>query len=284
MAITVEFAWNDRSGSDTAESSTRTLNFIVSGTDDYDDARQAVYDLTPSSDAGLVRTSVSELKRAGYGSWTVAVGYAPYVGGLPDPTSIEFPGPDAEFHFETGGGTRNLKIAYGRSVTRPAGNGADPGIGNYINATSDGVAGVDIESSVFNFTITKALQSWQIGGSYVGLLFSSTKTWNETPVTINVANIVLPFQAGELLFRGASGGISYTDGIWRLTYNFSALENRLINTIENINPFYVKGWDYLEIRTELADAGDTVKILKPVVTAAIVHQVFKSSNHNNLGI
>jgi hypothetical protein len=285
MAIRVELAWNDRTGgSDTPQGSTRTLNFIIDGTSDYNQARQAVIDFAPPSDAGLVLSSIGELTRAGEQTWKVPITYTPYVGGLPDPSAIEFSGPDAEFRFETGGKRKQLNIALGRShAYLPAGQD-DPGVGNYINFTADGLAGVEIDDSVFNFTITKAFTPEQITGAYVRLLFIATPSVNTSTVTLNVAGMVLTFQAGELLFRGASGGVSLTDGVWRLTYSFSAQEGGEVDTIPNIDPFPVDGWSYLELRTVVKDAGDPVKLIVPEVLAAIVHQTYKSADHNDLGI
>lgn len=274
------------------DSTTRRLDveyYIYDATDDAD-AEAALWRDSLTGESGLVRTGISGLRRIANTTWECTVNYAPWVGGLPDPSLIEFPGQESSFQFETGGGRRTIrKNLYTVDVKVPNGTAA-PNVGDkafkLINATPEnGVEGVEIEQSVFSFSITKTYATGELPSSYVQTVYDLTDCVNSIPVTISGGGITLTFQAGELLFKGGSGSIADSDGRWRYSYNFAASRNEVINDIDGFDPFTKGGWEYVEIKTaaDVVTSGDLkIPVRKPI--AVIIHGVYPKDDLNALGI
>jgi hypothetical protein len=206
---------------------------------------------------------------------------------LPDPTA--FPGRTGSFQFETGGGRRTvLKNISTRQVTSRSVYAVpytEAELGPFINANEDGIEGVEIEGSVFRFSVSKAWSPAELAPSYVSTLYEFTNCTNSSAVNVNVDGIVLSFAIGELLFLGASGSRD-DDGLWKITYNFAAQKNLPAGTvIGDLTAFAspVLGWSYLEIRTfGTTEGSPPIPVRKP--RAAIEHVVYNSANLNALGI
>lgn len=289
MAAYAEKKYIDATLSEDPTTRRRDFDYIVIGTSDESEARSILYRDAPSTEGGLVLTGFSGLRPTTNDTWEAVVSYAPFVGGLPDPSLLEIPGQEASFQFETGGGRRTIrKNRSTGSVIVPTGAtavDANNKAWRLINATPEnGVEGVEIESSVFNFSITKTFSTGELPPSYVAQVYALTNNVNTFAMTLAAGGTVLTFAGGELLFRGASGAINNDDGRWRFTYNFSAQKNETIS-IDGFDSFTKRGWDYLELKT----IGDTITsgdykfpVRKP--TLMIVHVVYEYSDLRDLGI
>ncbi len=90
------------------------------------------------------------------------------------------------------------------------------------------------------------------------------------------------FQAGEVLFMGASGtrrGVDVDDR-WEITYKFAASPNQSGMSVGSISSIQKRGWDYLWVRYEKQEKGsgaDKVVVMYPVNVT--VDQVY---DYNNL--
>jgi len=287
MAITAYRAHADARLGLSTDGRTRVVPWVVHGTSDADEALEALVDASPPSEGGLVRSNIGELRMLGSSSWESDISYTPFVGGLPDPSVSGIEGSDASFQFETGGGRRTVRKNLAVPVTKvKTGEAAlDGDLIRLINATPEaGVEGVEIDSSVFNFSITRSFSIGELPSSYAATLYRLTNCRNSSMVTLAARGLSLTFEAGDLLFKGGSGSISDSDGRWRFTYNFAASPAEVIS-LDGFASFYVEGWDYLEIRSvgKPIGSGDTIiQIREPY--AAIVHVVYDSADLNQLGV
>jgi len=287
MAVTAYKAHADARLGLSTDGRTRVVPWIVHGTDDADEALAKLVDTSPPSEGGLVRSNIGELRMLGSSSWESDISYTVFVGGLPDPSTTGIEGRDASFQFNTGGGRRTIRknLATMAVHVKTGATAVDTDLVRLINATPEnGVEGVEIEASIFAFSITKAFSEGELSSSYANQLFRMTNKVNSVPVAINVGGLAMTFAAGELLFKGGSGSIDNTDGRWRFTYDFAASPNTTVQ-LEGFADFEVKGWEYLEIRSvgKTVGTGDsTIPIREPY--AAIVHAVYFLDDLNDLGV
>jgi hypothetical protein len=283
-----ERAYEDLSGDKKPEGSARSVVYHIFDAATFDIALDAVENDSALTEGPLVRNSFNSLARLNDTTWSASVSYVPFIGGLPDPTA--FPGRTGSFQFETGGGRRTvLKNISTRQVTSRSVYAVpytEAELGPFINANEDGIEGVEIEASVFKFSVSKAFSPAELSPSYVIKLRDFTNCYNSTPVTLSVDGIIMPFAVGELLFLNASGGRDDGDGLWKFTYSFASQKNLPAGTvIGDLTPFTsdVLGWSYLEIRTFGTTEGDPpIPVRKP--RAAIEHVVYNSADLNQLGI
>lgn len=286
MAARAERRYEDLNGAKRPEGSSRNVRYVVFEAATFDEAIAVLDRDSALNEGDLVRNSYDGVQRINGDTWDASVNYVPFVGGLPDPSA--FPGGrTGSFQFETGGGKRKvLKNLVTYQVANPT--GADTPLtaeqaGQLINANADGVEGVEIESSVFRFSVSKAFSPTELAPGYVAKLYEATNCYNLQPVTVKVDGIVLKFDYGELLFLGASGGRA-DDGLWKFTYSFAAMKASDPLEIEGLDPMTsVLGWSYVEIKTERATVGTpAVPIRKPIL--AIEHKVYNAYDLNTLGI
>lgn len=286
MAARAERRYEDLNGAKRPEGSSRNVRYVVFEAATFDEAIAVLDRDSALNEGDLVRNSYDGVQRINGDTWDASVNYVPFVGGLPDPSA--FPGGrTGSFQFETGGGKRKvLKNLVTYQVANPT--GADTPLtaeqaGQLINANADGVEGVEIESSVFRFSVSKAFSPAELAPGYVARLYEATNCWNLTPVNVHVDGIVLNFAQGELIFLGASGGRG-EDGLWKFTYAFAAMKNQDPLTIEGLDPMpNVFGWSYVEVKTERSTIGTpAVPIRKPIL--AIEHKVYEHYDLNTLGI
>lgn len=282
-----ERAYEDLSGDDKPEGSARNVRWNVFDASTFDIALETLKNDTPLNEGELHRNSFNSLTRLNDTTWTASVNYVQFVGGLPDPS--QFGGRTGAFQFETGGGRRtvlqNLSTLQVSSRSVYAVKYTADELGPFINANEDGIEGVDIEASVFRFSVSKAYSPAELAPGYVANLFDYTNCYNSKIVNVNVDGVRLTFKIGELLFLGASGTRD-DDGLWKITYNFAAQKNLPAGTvIGDLDPFAqpVLGWSFLEVRTFSTTTGDPpIPVRKP--KAAIEHAVYESRDLNLLGI
>jgi len=289
MAGRAERRFEDLTGSKTPEGQSREVAYVVLEASTMDEALIYLDRDASLTDGVLVRAGFNGITRLNDDTWSATVSYVPFVGGLPDPT--EFPGRSGSFQFETGGGRRTvLRNISTRQVTSRSVYAvpytADE-LGPFINANEDGIDGVEIESSVFRFSVSKAFSPAELAPGYIATLYDYTNCINSSAVTVNIDGITLTFAIGELLFLGANGTRD-DDGLWKITYNFAAMKNLPASAItvnSDLTAFSspVLGWSYLEIRTFSTTEGDPpIPVRKP--KAAIEHVVYDSRDLNQLGV
>lgn len=287
MATRAERRYEDLSGAKRPEGSARSVRYVVFEASTFDAALAALESDSSLTEGSLVRNSFDALTRINDDTWDATVSYVPFIGGLPDPS--EFNGRTGSFQFETGGGKRKvLKNLSTLGVANPtavaeAARLTTAQVGQLINANADGVEGVEIESSVFRFSVSKSFSPVELAPNYVATLYAATNCYNSTQVNVNVDGISLTFAIGELLFLGASGARG-DDGLWKFTYSFAAMKSQPSLTIEGLTPLAnVRGWSYVEVKTVSDTVGTpAVPIRTPIL--AIEHQVYEPYDLNTLGI
>ena len=139
------------------------------------------------------------------------------------------------------------------------------------------VEGVDITVPVFQFSETHYFTNDEVTPAYKGTLFSLTGKVN--------AGAFKGFQAGEVLFLGASGARRGTDpdDDWEITFRFAASPNASGISVGDISGISKRGWEYLWVRyADQEDTGSHAIVKRPV--AAYVERVYDEGSFAGLGI
>lgn len=249
-----------------------TLKYLVTGTDDEDEARAFVLNSTPSTYRFRKRKDAA-VNPLGNKLWEADVEYE-----LPetekDDEDDELAG--AEFSFETSGGTTHITQSL-HTEGRYKVADWDGDIPDYQGAIGvirgERVEGCDIVVPVFNFSETHHFEVGDITRSYVISLARLTGTVNDSAFK--------GFAKGEVLFLGASGRAG--DGEWTITYSFAASQNLSNLQIGEIQGIDKLGWEYLwvEYETAVDNAAGTI-VQKPVF--AFVEWVYHFGDLGDLGI
>ncbi len=284
MAVEVTEALNSRSvNSDGSE----TLRYLVRGTDNQATALAALLaelpltwndmspDPSPSFDSVWVDTVNSD------GAWKGEMTYRP--------RGIEIG--SLRISFDTTGGTMH-RTASIETVSKYAhDDGSVPGANapdrkGAIGVTQDGaVEGVDVPMRIFNFTVEKV---WSVATlPDIDDIYALSGLINDTQVSFedSYTGLTLTFAAGELLFRGASGGSMRGDGGIPYVYHFEASPNETDVKIgtDRITGIEKEGWHYLWVYygQEKITVGDkTYVVLRPF--HAYVEQVLKYGDFSGL--
>ncbi|WP_437226001.1 hypothetical protein SH661x_004354 [Planctomicrobium sp. SH661] len=262
MPIEVFEKWDSRE-STISENSSIDLRFLIRGTADDAEARNALVAASPVLYGGLVRQS-AHTERIAEEAWEGTVRY-----GVQEPKQVG----DSTFSFDTGGGTQHVTQALA-TVGAYAASGPAPNFRGAIGATPDGVEGVDITVPVYNFAETHYIAADLVTEGYKSTLFHLTGTINN--------GIFRGFNTGEVLFLGASGSKRGPED-WEISYRFAASPNVSGLVVGDIGGITKRGWDYLWVRYE--DAEDTaarVLVKRPV--GVYVEQVYPMGNFGGLGI
>lgn len=252
---------------DGSRGDTRSLRYLVTGTDDPDEAVDQVETDAPAT----LSTSNGTLKRrryaytaVGINEWHVTVKYDRLKKLLVDETEYEF---DI--------GLQNQKIFQSLGTTKYAASGTAPDFQGAINVQDDRIEGVDIGFPVYSFSITKIFDAADID-----------QTWRTAVRGLvgkkNNAAIGTEFAAGELLFTGARGRNRNEDEV-QITFSFSASPNISGLTVGSITGISKKGWDFIWfVYGEVDDtsAGRVVKRPK----FAYVEKVIEDGNFSALGV
>jgi len=270
MTVTVAEKWDSRKRSISADSATVTLEYLVAGTDEDNDAYNAVVSTSPSSyvfddqSRTLYRQTIT-LERVGENEWNSAVKYGIKKGQNPTESGA--------YDFDTGGGTTHITNSIA-TVNSYAASGTAPDFENLIGVTNDSVEGVDVTIPQYRFSETHDLSTTTVTAAYKLTLMGLTGCVNN--------GTFKGMAAGECLFLGASGSQQGEDD-WSITYNFAAQPNATGLSVGSITGITKRGWDYLWVRYE--DAEDTTAkrlVKKPI--AVYVEQVYTYSDLSGLGI
>ncbi len=240
------------------------LNFIIQGTDDYDQALTQLAADTPAV--------FDKLPRLTYGIEPITdqlwLGHARY--GYQSTQSAG----DAVYQFDTGGGSQHITQSlrtvrrYGRSGTTAA---------NFMGAigvTNNSVQGVDITVPVYSFSEVHYKNNAFVDDSYKVTLFELTGTVNSKKFR--------KFAPGEVLFLGASGTKRGSDD-WELSFRFAASPNMSDIVIGDMSGITKAGWEYLWVQYEDQEDSNAQTLVKCPVSVHI-EQVYPYQNFDRLGI
>lgn len=240
------------------------LTFVIKGTDDDQEALDALATTAPDFFQGMPRQSRS-IEPLGPSLWLgqARYGYAP----------VKESG-ESVLSFDTGGGTQHITQGIQtRGIYAPVGKTA-PDFGGAIGVSESGVEGVDITVPVFNFSETHYLDDAVVNAAYQQTLFTLTGKVNNATWRW--------FEAGEVLFMGASGS-KRGQGDWEMTYRFAASSNRAGIVIGDITGIVKNGWEYLWVRYQDSEDSFAQSIVKKPL-AVYVEQVYEYDNFALLGI
>ncbi|HUS37832.1 MAG TPA: hypothetical protein VMX74_00185 [Pirellulales bacterium] len=263
---------SSRSGTDaTDRSSTAELKYTIWGSNSLDAIRDYLTQegIVPLFYDGLVYKSITWEPKGGE-TWEFTAGYV-----HPDrkDENEDLDVGDYTFSFDGTGGTTTRFVSLSQTKYAKDNETASDHKGA-INVTDDGVEGVEIGIQSLKFSIRKRMPRTTITMAYVKLLSNMAYTWNESAF--------LGFEAGELLFVGATGSAG-TDSDPEVTYNFIASPNATDIPVGDITVSTKRGHDYLWATFEKIE-DDTAKTTPQQPLAAYVDQVYYSSDFSNLGI
>jgi hypothetical protein len=251
------------------EGSSVELHYAVRGTGDDSLALTMIQATAPTvyADAAvgtLVRQSISSEYRGGL-LFDCRVKYGPRA----KPETGQY-----RLQFETAGGTQKITRAFQEvHVYVPAGAQA-PSFHGAIGVTDSGVEGCEVVVPIFTFSEMHYVAIAQVTQAYVKKVRDLTGTVNNAAFR--------GFEAGEVLFLGASGSLNNPDN-WEVTYKFSARKNMTGLTVDDITGIAKKGWEYLWCRYETTK-DPNAKIFTAKTTAAVVDRIYDYSDFAELGI
>lgn len=269
MAITVQEKIDSRSGA-TGTSPSISLVYIIDGTDDEVEARNAVAGEAPTyyapfGDAYQLQRQTINLDPISETLWEATVQYGP----------LALTG-TSTFSFETSGGTAHFAVSkqtVAQYYDADYLSGA-PNTHNGINAGPDGVEGCDAVVPVYQFSETHYISDAMVTNEYKGILFALTGCTNNAPFK--------GCAAGEALFLGASG-TKRSAGDWEITFRFAASPNTTGQTIGGITNISKGGWEYLWVRF-IDDVDETAKTLIKIPILVNIERLYDSGDFSQLGI
>lgn len=283
MSITVEELYKSRSLT-MGTNASGTLKYVIRGTQDEGDARDALAAEAPSVMQGLVRCNMNvepihiEEDNAEVCRWEGTVEYTPGDWVRPETG-------DSFYQFEIGTTSRHVKLslatvgAYG--VKPKAGGAAATGDWGHMIGLIPGIegekgqiVGTDIDIPTYSWTERWYKDADEVDGAYKAAVFA---------VAANPINndTFRAFSAGEVKFEGLSGGKRESEDDYELTFRFAASPNLTGISIADMSGIAVKGWEYLwTLEEETLRYGAHV----PWPIAAYVEQIYGTSNFDALEI
>ena len=211
------------------------------------------------------------LEYLGDDAWQLQVTYVK--GGADDPQQPEQAVFKRARSFDTTGGTQHITQAAGE---RAYGTGV-PAMGGAIGVDEDTVQGVDIVVPALQWSESYEVPSGYVSNGYMRILADLTGSVN--------TGSFRGFQAGEVLFMGASGSQEWHsdrgDGPWSLSYKFVASPNATGLAVGTITGIEKKGHEYLWVRYESSVDNNTL-FKKP--RHVYVNKVYRDGNFDLLGI
>ncbi|MCY2977260.1 MAG: hypothetical protein NTU79_01165 [Planctomycetota bacterium] len=257
MPITIDETYRSREGTEGDQPSAE-LRFVIQGTDDDSIVRSLLLAYSPRDYLGLRRTGVT---------------FEPLGGEIWEGTA-QYSKQEAQFTFDTGGGTQHISQSRGTVGIYAAPGEIAPNFGGAIGVNDDQVGGTDITVPVYNFTETHYIDDLLVTEAYKLKLFNLTGKVND--------GLFKGFAKGELLFLGASGSKRGKDD-WEITFRFAASPNVAGLSLGAINGIAKEGWHYLWVRfTDDEDQGSHTLIKKPI--SAYVEQVYPYGDFSLLGL
>lgn len=263
--------YDEAGGQDSAE-----LMYQVVGEDDHDAALdlvviQVVAD-HPTFMGGRVVPHQVEMQEVGPETWQAKVKFKSINGREGENTKTLVPN-QSKFSFDTTGGRFNITEAL--EQTKYGTDSAD--FGRRINVNGDSVDGTEIVIPSLTFQITQRFCPGTVNLAYA-------KTVANLTGSVNNAGY-LGFDAGELLFMGASGGQQAEGGQPEVTFHFAASPNQTNVQYSGgggtITVTSKKGHEYIWVHyVDKDDDTDTVKDIRGVYVA----RVYDAKDWSALGL
>ena len=268
MPITVVEKPDSREATD-GDTSSRELQYLVAGTEDEQEALDALAAQSPTTYGGLARLTWSaKVVRGRTEFWEGVVQYGEMNAAGPKAVG------ESTFQFDFGGGTMHITQAKEHVASYYFEGDAPPDFQGAIGVTRDSVEGCDIVVPVYNWSETHYLAAATVTGPYKAALFALTGKTNDAAFK--------GFAAGEVLFLGASGS-QRGDESWEITFRFAASPNVTGLVIGEITGVEKKGWEYLWVRYEDAEDEDSKSLVKRPKSAH-VERVYNAGDFAGLGI
>ncbi len=178
---------------------------------------------------------------------------------------------ELDIAFSTQGGNAQIIRSFNQTTY-----GRAPDTGGLINATKEGVEGVDVHRPAFEWSKKVNVPSSIVTLDYQRLLFSLTSTVNADQFGI--------FAPGEALYLGASAKQSKATS-WDIEHKFAGSPNITFNLTMNETPYEIfkAGWDYIWFSTSVKE-DEATGIPKRVPVGAYVEQVYPRSIFAALGL
>jgi hypothetical protein len=225
----------------------RELVYDVLEAEDDEDVRLALAPVVPEVYLGMLLEEV-HADPLGNGVWKAYARYAR----LED---------DAEYTFDTGGGTAKVTQSLGTVASYAPAGLTPPDFQGAIGVSEDRVEGVDVPIPAFQFTETHRFTDAEVDGAYRLTLFTMTGRWNDAAFK--------GLASGECLFLGATGSRRAGDTKWSITFRFAGSPNVTGMTIGDITGVDKLGWDYLWVRYADFEDGFAYALVKRPVAAYV---------------
>lgn len=278
MSVEIWEKFESRDGEVRLKGSSSELGYIVQGTDSDLEVYQTVLaqvpgkKLDPLSQLLLIRRSI-RIKPIGAELWDATVLFV-HPDEKDESQEPSKTGEEGDFTFDTTGGTEHQTVSgHGqwRGYARPGEQ--YPNYEGAINVTGvvgqHDVEGVDHPSPSLRFTRTKYQPESLVTAAYVKTLARVTGRKNQAPFW--------SFQAGEVLFEGASGS-RRGRGDWEVQYHFNASENITDLQIGLISGISKLGFEYLWVRYAAVEDAQALAIVQQPQAVYVHSDVVKDGD------
>lgn len=162
------------------------------------------------------------------------------------------------------------------TISSHAAAGDAPDYKGAINVTSEAVEGCDVLAASMTFDLTERYEAGDIDGSYIDVLYNLACKFNSGTFTIAGK----AFAAGELLFLGATGGLS-DEGTYEIVYRFASSPNVTGRQVGTMSGLAKKGWEYLWVSYQKFEDNDAKKLVERPAYA-YVERVFDPGDFTSL--
>lgn len=246
-----------------ADDGSLTRTFIVEGSQDALQSEGVAFGAASTDYEGRIRGNKFNTERLGFSTFKCGIKYE-----LPPQDPSQQPPnndpPQGIIEFDTAGGTQHITTA--KAQTHYPQNAPD--MKRAIGVGRDTVEGVDIIVPSLQFTVTRHFPIAQITGGYIKDLARLTGKTNKLDYDLDGET----FEAGELLFMGASGGCRGRPD-WEIAFRFQAEQN---NTNLDVSPTITgitkKGHQYLWVRFKQEESQNNLVQVPEFAYVATVYE------------
>lgn len=227
MSITVEAKWEGETIR-TGQQPAARIEYIISGTDDKNLALAALQaEVSGLIYVGALVVPLQEVEITSRIAASIFIGAAQYGYGQ----ALEEG--DETLSFSTTGGRK--RVTHSLSTTRYGSEAID--FKGTIGVTENGIEGVEVPAPALQIVKTRRFSPSYVTSDYLKFLASISGSVNDSAF--------MGFEAGELLFEGATGSQKRPDEPWDITFNFNASQNATGLSVDTITGIAKLGWDYL---------------------------------------
>lgn len=227
MAITVEPKWQGETIR-TGQQPSAQIEYLIFGTDDLNMALAALRDAVDGFIfVGALVVPLQECEVTSRLAESIYVGAAQYGYGQ----ALEEG--DETLSFSTTGGRK--KVTQSLSTTKYGSEAID--FKGAIGVTENGIEGVEVPAPALQIVKTRRFAPDFVTPAYLKTLATLSGSKNDAAF--------MGFEAGELLFEGATGSQKRPDEPWDITFNFNASQNATGLSVDTITGIAKLGWNYL---------------------------------------